>query len=239
MVFGIILAGGSGERMGGGELPKQFALLGGKPLIIYSVEEFLASDKIDATVVVCPGEWEEYLREMLYAKYYCGSESELHIVTGGATRNDSLQNACTYIRKNLSTDPADIVVTHDAARPFVTQKMIEDNLDAIESCDAVCTAIPATDTILYVQDDENVSGIPKRSEYYQAQTPQTFRLDSFCELYAQLSEEERADATDACKIFALTGRKVKLAPGDASNIKITVPQDIIIAEAILSVTTQK
>jgi 2-C-methyl-D-erythritol 4-phosphate cytidylyltransferase len=236
MIFGIILAGGSGRRMDNSQCPKQFTELAGKPVLAYSVEQFIKIGKFDAVLVVCPEGWQSHIKG-IFSTYY-NNDYDLHIAIGGATRNDSLQNACTYIRKNLSADPADIIVTHDAARPFVTPKMVADNLAKIESCDAVCTAIPATDTILRVQeDDENVSEIPKRSEYYQAQTPQTFRLDDFCELYARLSEEERADITDACKVFTAAGRKVKIAAGDASNIKITVPQDFVIAEAILSITT--
>jgi 2-C-methyl-D-erythritol 4-phosphate cytidylyltransferase len=233
MIYGVILAGGNGTRMGDAALPKQFALLRGKSVIAYSVEQFLSMDKLDAVVVVTASEWREYFSE-ISAKYFSDNQ-RLHITTGGATRNDSLLNACSYIRKNLSDDSADIVVTHDAARPFVTQQMIEDNLDAIQNCDAVCTAIPVTDTILQAADGSHITNIPDRREYYQAQTPQTFRLGEFLELYEGLSISMKSAFTDACGIFTIAGRNVVLVPGDASNIKITVPQDLVVAEAILTI----
>jgi 2-C-methyl-D-erythritol 4-phosphate cytidylyltransferase len=233
MIFGVILAGGSGERMGDIALPKQFALLCGKPVIVYSVEQFLAADKLDSVIVVTTNEWREYFSE-ISVKYFSDNQ-RLHITTGGATRNDSLLNACSYIRENLSDNPDNIVVTHDAARPFVTQQMMEDNLDAIQNCDAVCTAIPVTDTILHATDRAHITNIPNRSEYFQAQTPQTFRLDEFCELYEGLSISVKSALTDACGIFTSAGRNVVLVPGNASNIKITVPQDLVLAEAILTI----
>ena len=144
-------------------------------------------------------------------------------------------NAIAYIEDAFGIDDDAVLVTHDSVRPFVTYRIIKDNLDAMASYDACDTVIPATDTIVESVDGTVIDAVPERSRMFQGQTPQTFKIGALKSLYASLSNEERAILTDACKIFVLRDRKVALVSGAASNIKITYPTDLKIAQALLGI----
>ena len=127
-----------------------------------------------------------------------------------------------------------ILLTHDAARPFIDSRIINDNIAAAREAGACNTVIPATDTILESLDGEYISFVPNRDRLYHVQTPQSFRAKKLYELTLSLSDAERGQITDACSIFTLRGEPVKLVRGKAENIKITWPQDIFFAEIILN-----
>ena len=118
-------------------------------------------------------------------------------------------------------------------RPFVTYRIIEENIRYAEECGACDTVIPASDTIVESRDGSFISGIPERKIMYQGQTPQSFKAKKLREIYESLTQEERAVLTDACKIYVLKNEPVHLVEGDVSNIKITYPHDLRVAEAIL------
>lgn len=125
------------------------------------------------------------------------------------------------------------MITHDGVRPFITLRLIDDNIKKIKDYDAVNTVVEATDTIVESVDGETVQSIPNRKNYYQGQTPQTFRIKDFIELYESLNEDEKNILTDACKIFVIKGKNVALARGEYSNIKITTVTDLKIAKGML------
>lgn len=231
MIYAEILAGGKGTRMGNTEMPKQFLMLGNKPIIIHTIEQFLVNSKIDKIVVCCPEAWMSYMNDLL-EKYLKGAEG-IFVVKGGSTRNETILNGCYYIRDNFGLNKNDIIITHDAVRPFVNQRIIDDNIDAGKKADAVDTVIPATDTIVESKDGKIISNIPIRSEYYQGQTPQTFKLESLIEVYESLTTAEKDVLTDACKMFVIKDKKVKIVNGELYNIKITASYDLKIANAIL------
>ena len=124
-------------------------------------------------------------------------------------------------------------ITHDAVRPFVTYRIIEDNIKAAKEFGACDTVIPATDTIVESTDGNSVSSIPNRASLYQGQTPQSFKALKLKELYESLEESEKAILTDAAKIFVIKGETVSLVRGENSNIKITYPYDLTVAESLL------
>src|SRR5699024_7626460 len=126
----------------------------------------------------------------------------------------------------------DVLVTHDAVRPFLTHRIIEDNIEMGREYGAVDTVIEAIDTIVESENHEFISDIPKRDVMYQGQTPQTFNINALKKLYDDLSQAEKDILTDACKIFTLNENKVKLAKGEIFNIKITTPYDLNVANAI-------
>ena len=130
-------------------------------------------------------------------------------------------------------DDETIIVTHDSVRPFVTHRIIEENIEYAQKYGACDTAVPATDTIVQSEDNIVISDIPERSKMYQGQTPQTFRLKKLKELYEGLTEEEKKILTDAAKIFVMKGEKVYLVEGEVSNIKITYPYDLRVAETLI------
>lgn len=231
-VYAAILAGGSGTRMGSPDKPKQFLMLGSKPILAHTIEKFCAANCFDAVLVLCPKAWIGQTQDLV--KHYCGPfASRVQVIAGGDTRNNTVRNAIAYVQDNFATDAETILVTHDAVRPFVTYRIIQDNIAAAREQGACDTVIPATDTIVQSGDAKTIGSIPKRSEYYQGQTPQSFKLAELHELMESLSDEEEAVLTDACKIYVLRGKPVALVQGEVANMKITYPQDMRIAEALL------
>lgn len=231
MVFGAILAGGTGSRMGNYTLPKQFLPLGNKPIVVHVVEKFLIHPEIDCVVVGVNPEWHQYMEDLI--EKYFPNRQDLVLVDGGTDRNSTIYNIIQAIRK-ISQNDEDVVVTHDAVRPFVTVKMISENI-ALATKYGVCdTVIPATDTIVYSDNHEYITDIPVRKNTYQGQTPQSFQIKLFEDVYQQMTEEELAVVTDACKMFMLKGYKVYLAQGSISNIKITYAEDYKTAQIMLN-----
>lgn len=231
MVYGVVLAGGIGTRMGNVDKPKQFLEIGKRPILLHTVEKFLINRKIDKVIVLCPEQWLSYTKD-LFKKYHVLSE-HLSIVQGGKTRNDTIMNAIAFIEETDGLEEDTIVVTHDSVRPFLTHRIINDNIEAVLNGGACDTVIPATDTIVESQDGKEILQIPDRTRYYQGQTPQSFRAKQFKELYTSLTKEEKMILTDAAKVFVMKGKKVTLVEGETFNIKITYPYDLQLAETLL------
>lgn len=231
-VYAAILAGGSGTRMGNPEKPKQFLMLGDKPILVHTVEKFCAEAQFDLVLVLCPEPWVQKTQDLL--KRYCPEHyGKVVVIAGGASRNETVRKALAYLCENCEADDASILVTHDAVRPFVSYRIIEENIQAAIKHGACDTVIPATDTIVQSMDGETISAIPDRSQFYQGQTPQSFNLLQLKALMESLTPEEEALLTDACKIYTLRGKKVALVRGDVSNMKITYPQDLRVACALI------
>lgn len=234
MIYGGILAGGKGTRMGRTELPKQFLTIGNKPIIIHTVEQFLISNKIDKIVIGTNENWRSYTED-IFNKYYPNND-KIIIINGGTTRNETIVNICKYAQEN-SPNEINYVVTHDAVRPFITQRIIKDNVEAImkDNVDAVDTVVPAFDTIVEAKDGEMINNIPIRDYMYQGQTPQTFRTDELLENYNSLSEEEKNILTDGIKIYVLKNKKAQIVRGETFNMKITTAYDLKLANAIVKI----
>ena len=232
MIYAEILAGGKGKRMGNTDLPKQFLMLGEKPIIIHTIEQFKLVSEIDKIIICCPKAWISHMEDLL--KKYIKKSENIYIVEGGSTRNETIMNGCKYIEKEFGLGDKDIIITHDAVRPFVSLKIIKDNINAMKKNDATDTVIEAVDTIVESTDGKLISNIPNRKEMYQGQTPQSFNIKKLMSLYTQLTDKEKDILTDACKIFLLKGSKVELVPGDEFNMKITKLHDLKVAQAILS-----
>ncbi len=232
MVFGVILAGGVGSRMGNVDKPKQYLTIGEKPIIVHTVEKFCINDKFEKIIILCPENWIAYTNDIFKR---CQSEQgdKIVIIPGGFTRNETILNAIDYIERNYGLDDETVVVTHDAVRPFVTYRIIEENIKFATAGVACDTVVPATDTIVESQDGKVITQIPDRAKYYQGQTPQSFKARLFRKLFYSLSVNEQAVLTDAAKVFVMKGYPVSLVMGEASNIKITYPYDLEFAETLL------
>ena len=231
MVIAAIFAGGIGSRMGNSDTPKQYLELGTKPVIIHTIEKFFINDKIDEILVLCPKAWVAHTRDLV-AKHLPDGK-KITVIAGGATRNGTLENAIAYIEENCETDENTIIVTHDAVRPFVTHRIIEQNIKAAQKYGACDTVFGSTDTIVESKDGEFISNIPDRKHMYQGQTPQSFKAKRLLEICDSLTEEEKAILTDACKIYTLKGESVSLVEGEVFNIKITYPFDLKMAGVLL------
>jgi len=229
MIIGVIMAGGIGSRMGNIAKPKQFLTIGDKPILIHTVEKFVFHPEIDAVIVLTPAAWLRYTEDLLAQ----AGLKQVAVIEGGDTRNGTLRNALTYIETAFPTDEDHIAVTHDAVRPFLTHRILSENIRAAQKSGACDTVIPATDTIVQSTDKTYITAIPPRAELYQGQTPQSFSAKKLRALIDSLTPEEEDSLTDACKIFVIKGEPVELVLGDVANIKITYPFDVKLAKALL------
>ena len=232
MVFGVILAGGIGSRMGNVEKPKQFLKIGNKPIIIHTIEKFFVHDAFEKLIVLCPKQWLEHTKNLI-RKYLGSDAARVVVLEGGTTRNETIMNSIKYVEENYGLEDDTLLVTHDSVRPFLTYRIIEENIRYGMKYGAVDTVISATDTIVSSEDGESITSVPDRKQMYQGQTPQTFNAKKLKELYYSLTEDEKEILTDASKIFVIKGEPVHLVYGEVFNIKITYPYDLRVAEALL------
>ena len=231
MIFAAILAGGMGSRMGGSDIPKQFLDLGDKPVIIHTIEKFVINSKVDKIIVLTPQSFINHTNHLI--DEFIGDNDDIVVIEGGKTRNDTLINSINFIDEHFGIDDDSIIITHDSVRPFVTHRIIEDNIEAAKKYGACDTVVPATDTIVESINSKTIESIPVRDYYYQGQTPQSFNIKKLFNLIGSLTEAESNILTDACKIFTLKDEDVYLVEGEVTNIKITYPYDLKLANTIL------
>lgn len=173
MIFAGIVAGGTGTRMGA-DIPKQFLKIGEKPIIVHTISRFLENKNIEKIYLGVHPDWIEYTNKIL--SEYNLDNSRISIIKGGTDRNSTVFNIIDLIVNEYNINDSDIILTHDGVRPFVTQKVINNNIDAALKYGACGTYIPAVDTIIRSQDGNIVSEVPPRPEMFQAQTPQSFNI---------------------------------------------------------------
>lgn len=234
MVFGIVLAGGKGSRMGNTDMPKQFMKLGSKPILLHTIEKFFVNPRIEKIIVPTHKSWVEHAKNLV--EKTLGKTDRVVVIDGGETRNDTIMNAIAYIEENYGLDDDTIVVTHDSVRPFVTHRIIDENIDCAAEYGACDTVVPAADTIVESKDGKAISSIPVRDHMYQGQTPQSFKAKRLKEIFESLSDEEKDILTDACKMYVLKGEYVHVLMGEVFNIKITYPFDMKVAQSLIGVT---
>ena len=228
MNFALILAGGLGTRMGSTQKPKQFLNLGSKPILIHTVEKFSILNDFEKIIVLTPKEWINYTKDLISNYDF----NNVAVIEGGELRIDTVNEGMEYILDNYDGNNH-IIVTHDAVRPFVSYRIIKENIECAEKYGASDTVILATDTIVESKNNEDITDIPVRDFMYQGQTPQSFKLDKLKSFYDNLDEDEKIKLSDACKLFVLNNERVHLVEGDVSNIKITHPYDLKVANFIL------
>ncbi|MBR5060120.1 MAG: 2-C-methyl-D-erythritol 4-phosphate cytidylyltransferase [Clostridia bacterium] len=226
MNIAIILAGGTGKRMGAG-VPKQFIEIDGKPLVAHTLEVFQKCPLIDGILVVSDrGSVSRY--DDVRDRY--GITKLLSVVCGGRDRARSSYNGVKAAKKlfdkNGSRFPAEnIVLIHDAARPFVTESVIEENLRLVREHGACETVIPNNDTLVKGIDGFNAGSI-SRENVFRVQTPQTFRFDVITSAFDNYDFDCGDPVTDDAELIRRNGGKVALAKGSPLNVKITSPEDL-------------
>ena len=231
MIYAEILAGGKGTRMGNTDVPKQFLKLGEKPIVIHTIEKFLLNSKISNILVVVPEAWINTMNDLI--KKYISNSEKIKVVKGGASRNETIMNGIKFIEDNYGINDEDIVITHDAVRPFLSYRIIDENIDYAEKFGATDTVISANDTIVVSENHNTILDIPIRDSMYQGQTPQSFNIKLLLNAYNSLNKKEKEILTDAAKIMVLKGIDVRMIKGEYYNIKITTPFDLVVANAIL------
>ena len=230
-VSAIIAAGGRGQRLGAG-VPKQLLDLGGRPMLEWSLDAFLACGRIADLVVVVPPEW-------IDAPPECLRRERIRLVPGGARRQDSVANGFDAV-----SAVADIVLIHDAARPLVDTATIEAAIDAAAEAGAAMVALPARDTIKWspaggsLRESDAVGGAHRvvertmaRESVFLAQTPQAFRREVLAEAVAL--GRSGAEGTDEAALAEQAGHRVRIVAGSARNMKVTTADDLVMAQALV------
>ena len=215
----IIVAAGSSQRMGG--VNKVFALLGGKPILARVIDTFQECNLVDQIVVVLSRQNLERCRKWIAEQ---GWSKVTDVCVGGRRRQDSVVAGLSRLSN------CQWVVVHDGARPLVTADLIKRGLKAAVGTGAAIAAVPVTDTIKLAGNDGLVKETPPRHDLWAVQTPQVFRFDIITKAY----EQARGDVTDDASLVEQMGYGVKLYTGSFNNIKVTTPDDLLLAELLLS-----
>ena len=210
----VILAAGTGRRIGG-EKPKQFLLFDGKELFVHSLLTFTNCENIDEIVLVVNDLYNsEYVN--IIKKYKISKR--LVLINGGKNRQNSVQNAIEYISKNNENA---MVLVHDAARPYVSERIIRDNIEAVQKYECCTTAIPSSNSVYLTKDGNFVEEV-NRDSVYLAQTPQSGYLKIFQKAFENIDKIY----TDEAAIFASAVYVPHIVLGEEKNIKITYPEDL-------------
>ncbi len=230
LVVALVPAAGRGLRMGG-SVPKQFLSIGGEPLIVQSLRVLQAASVIDQIVLAVPSADVEYCEREIVARHRFTKVTR--VVAGGAERQDSVRCALAQIPSDT-----EIVLIHDAVRPFVTQRMVEEVVAAARKEGAAIIALPMRDTVKQVRKDGMIERTVDRSPLWLAQTPQAFRRD-WIETAHRKGQIEGVQATDDSFLVEWLGHSVAVVEGSGENIKVTRPEDMVIGEAILAARKAK
>ena len=212
-------------------LPKQFIELQGEAIIIKTIRKIVSSKLFDAIVVIIHRDWKEYLIKLLTRVNF--SIEHIFFTEGGKERLDSIRNATRFIVSEFGeSQKEDVVVIFDAVRPFVSQQIMQDSLNALLTHDAVVASVPVVDTMLFVEEGTLVHSMPNRSKLFHGQAPDSFKLTILNQALNDLSEEEEKIITGTAQICMLKGIEVHTIPGDPENIKVTTPFDVQLAELL-------
>lgn len=224
-VTAIIVAAGEGTRIGG-QVPKSFLPIGGRPLVLRTLDRFFSAEGVENVILVVADDQLRQSQTLIQGDPNL-SHREWVLQAGGASRQESVRRGL----EKLDSD-CEIVAIHDGARPFVSSSLIKRCCDEAYRIGAVVTGVPVRNTIKVVSDEYWVQSTPARNTLWEVQTPQVFRKDLIVKAY-DWGLRQAIEATDDAMLVERIGQPVFLLEGERTNIKITVPEDILLAEALL------
>jgi 2-C-methyl-D-erythritol 4-phosphate cytidylyltransferase len=224
MVSVVIVAGGKGKRMGQG-VNKQYLKLGEMEVLAVAIEAFNRVDSVDEIIVVTSEQEIEFCSENIIKKY--NFEKVKRVVAGGEERQESVYNGLMSCNEE-----SEVVLIHDGARPFVTEKMILDSIEGARRFEACTVAVPVKDTIKRVDESSTILSTLKRSELFSIQTPQAFKFGLILEGHREAIKNNVLVTDDTALIEAM-GKNVKIVMGSYFNIKLTTQEDLVFAGAIV------
>jgi len=230
LVVALVPAAGRGLRMGGA-VPKQFLSLGGEPLIIQSLRMLQAAPVVGQIILAVPPADVEYCEHEIVSRQRFTKVTK--VVAGGVERQDSVRYALAQVPSDT-----EIVLIHDAVRPFVTLRLIDEVVAAARKEGAAIIALPMRDTVKQVRTDGMIERTVDRTPLWLAQTPQAFRRD-WIETAHRKAHAEGVRATDDAFLVEWLGYSVAVVEGSGENIKVTRPEDLVIGEAILASRSKK
>lgn len=226
MVGSVIVAGGSGLRMGA-SVKKQYLCLNETPILVHTLKAIDRFHALDHMVLVVPEEDLDWCQDRLITPF--SFDHPVHLTAGGPQRQESVRNGL----KRLAGNDSDIVMIHDGVRPFVREALMESLISQVSLTGACIPAVPVTDTLKQVDENGIIASTLDRRFIHLAQTPQVFFLKTIQKAHA-IAEKCGFRATDDASVAEFAGESVKIIPGDPRNIKITTPADLILASAILA-----
>ena len=235
MNIGLLIAGGSGNRMGQ-DIPKQFMHINGSPIIVHTMKCFQIHPDIDAIAVVCLKGWETVLQA--YANQFNITKLK-HIFPGGKTGMESIHNGI-YGLQDVGYGDEDIVLIHDSVRPLLSQEIISSNIATCKAYGYAITGIKCREAILETDDGFATSTSIPRDRLIRTQTPQTFRLKNIIDVHEEAKAKGIKDSVSSCTLIAeVGGREMHLVPGSEKNIKITTTEDLEIIKALMNTSGEE
>lgn len=225
-----IFAGGSGTRMGLKELPKQFLEIGGKPIIIRTLEYFENHKEIDEIYIACIESWIDYLEEKL-KKFNINKVKK--VIPGGTSAMDTQYVLLKEIEKHVDNDS--IVLMHDGVRPFITSEVISNNIKSVKENGNAVTSISCNETILVSNDGKKVTSVPVRRETFTGQAPQSFVLKDIIDAHetVRVDNPNYTDIVDSCSLYIYLNKDIYLVEGNRGNIKVTNPVDVYLLMGLM------
>lgn len=227
--IGLILAGGSGQRMGQ-NVPKQFISVNGKEVMVYTLQKFQNHPLIDNIAVVCISGFESHIEEYI-TKY--GLSKLKYIIPGGNTGQESVKNGLFFLEEKFDKD--DLVIIHDSVRPLVSEEIITDCISKAKKYGIAMAAIPCPDAMFVTKDGLMTTEEYPRDQLRRTQRPHCFRLEEACKIHREAVKENIQNATCTTAIATKLGYKVALSLGSENNLKLTTMEDIRNFEALIKV----
>jgi len=229
-----IMAAGFGVRMHRQDLPKPFLTIGSKPIIIHTLEQFFINERVDSIIIVVAETWKTYAIDLINAYNIMGKE--VAVISGGDSKTESVNSITEHLSESTITNDSDVLLIHDAVRPFITQRIIDENIYAALKYGAASTVMTTNDTIIVSADGKKLSEIPAKSTMLAEQTPQTFNLKTLTAVFKRAVSEgiKLKDETELARLFLRFGGDIRLVKGEYSNTKIINPFDLEIANALLT-----
>ena len=221
MNIALILAGGTGTRLGA-DIPKQYIEIKGRPIIVYGMAPFFNSEKVDAVWIVADAFWQEFIEKQV--KIQQNKEKFRGFARPGENRQLSIYSGLQEMQSE--TKPDDLVIIHDAARPCLTDKLLQKCLSAAEGHDGVLPVLPMKDTVYYSEDGVHVSGLLQRSNVLAGQAPEVFRYGKYLEANQALLPEKILQVNGSTEPPVLAGMDIVTIPGDEKNYKVTTQEDL-------------
>jgi len=231
MNYGLILAGGVGQRMRRTGMPKQFLEVFGKPIIIYTLQKFEYCEDIDEVIIACHSSWQEYMESMIQ-RY--GLKKIKAVISGGKDRQDSVLNGIKYIEKSDTKDD-DVVVIHDGVRPLIQESILSENVRVAKKHGSAMTVRPVIESVVITNNDEaRFEDFKKRDNTYSLTAPQSFQLHVLTKAYDDIKGKDTPmPLLDSALVFTYLGNDIHIIKENNNNIKVTTPEDYYILKAML------
>ena len=224
MNIALILSGGSGTRLGS-DIPKQYIDVGGKPIIAYSIETFAACKCIDAFVIAAADEWHDLIAGYLPKDKFCAFSEP------GITRQLSIYNGLIVMKSIIKDD--DIVIIHDAARPLVSETIINKCVETALLHDGALPVLPMKDTVYYSENRMSIASLLKREKVFAGQAPEAFKYGKYLKANEDLMPEGIMQINGSSEPAVIAGMQMAMINGDEKNFKITTKEDLVRFEQIM------